>query len=80
MVLLLLLRGSGRQAPAKTESGIEAEEDMRLRLLRIAGTLLEKATLPVDVDDSRRESERAEVILEATAGGEGLVVDVFFLI
>lgn len=52
---------------------------MRLRLLRMAGTLLEKATLPVPVDDSRREKERAEVILKATAGGEGFVVDVVFL-
>lgn len=48
--------------------------------MRIAGTLLENATLPATVEDSRREKERADVVLKATAGGAGTVIEVFFLI
>jgi len=48
--------------------------------VRIAGTLLENATLPATVEDSRREKERADVVLKATAGGAGTVIEVFFLI
>lgn len=80
MVVLLLLRGRGGLGAPEVESETEAEEETRLRLVRMAGTLLEKATLPATVEESRREKERAGVVLNATTGGVGTVVEVFFLI
>ena len=79
MMLLLLLRGRGGLDAPEAESDTEAEEETRLRLVRMAGTLLENATLPATVEDSRREKERADVVLKATAGGAGTVVEVFLI-
>jgi hypothetical protein len=80
IVMLLLLRGRGGLGAPEVEFETEAEEETRLRLVRMAGTPLEKATLPATVEESRRENERVDVVLNATAGGVGAVVEVFFLI
>lgn len=80
MVVLLLLRGRGGLGAPAVESETEAEEETRLRLMRMAGTLLEKATLPATVEESRRAKERADVVLKGMAGGVDIVVEVFFLI
>jgi hypothetical protein len=80
MLVLLLLRGRGGLGPPEVEYDTEAEEETLLRLVRIAGTMLEKAALPATLEESRREKERADVVLKATAGRAGAVVKVFFLI
>jgi len=79
-MLLLVLRARGGLEAPEVESDTEAEGETRLRLVHMAGTLLENATLPATVEDSRREKERADVVLKATAGGAGTVIEVFFLI
>lgn len=89
-MVLLRLRGRGglelpeaeRDDAAAASDTEDEREDTRLRLLGKAGTLLEKATLlgarSPTVEDSRREKERADIVLKAAAGGAGTVV--FFLV